>query len=622
MSDMHTVTLIVPKGSVCGLYPGTPAYLDYRKAIDPAKAILPARVTEDLLTDTYVYEALDAGLYHCGVSMEGHNALCQVIHYTGKESLLLDITLEPLAGNGYEAGYVTRCTKEFIHGKLLSRKDAWGQEYEMLFQTPVFLQRPGHSRHQQTTNGEMLAFIGKLAADNKKMHVFSLGKSPKYGFDIPLVLFTGEDITGMTLEEAARLVRSNGKPTIQYAAQCHASEPASCEGALAMMRKLCGDYGKRVLDAVDIYIIPRINPDGAFHAMRHSPTTNEDMNRDYMRLHNTEIRMVVGAYNLFLPEICIDGHEKQNDANKDGNSLCTDMELQVGGGSLNHPAAMTELAMKMALIALEVGKKLGLRGHFYSRLASAAGGSAGSSYFGTRNSLSFLVETPGQIFSGNEFMERRLLGQYVLASTVIDHAVEHTREVMDTVHGSRQEMLRKGAVYDEDDLIVLQHENVVTGVWKTPLIHVPTGAVVDPDHAEPYFEQVQFSHARPRATAYILPVGLENEEEVLRVTGLHAIGHDVLPAGHTVRLRQYLELDGKTSLTEEMDVCFENGAYIFPNTLPSTILGMLMEPDYNRTPVRKMTLLSMGLIAPDGQGQLPLYRYCHDLVNGKVEIIQ
>ena len=87
--------------------------------------------------------------------------------------------------------------------------------------------------------------------------------------------------------------------------------------------------------------------------------------------------MLNAAYNLFLPEVAIDGHEKFSSVRSTGESICTDMELQVGAGSLNHPAAMTELAMKIALKALEKSKDLGLRGHFYAKLASAAGGAAG-----------------------------------------------------------------------------------------------------------------------------------------------------------------------------------------------------------------------------------------------------
>ncbi len=76
-----------------------------------------------------------------------------------------------------------------------------------------------------------------------------------------------------------------------------------------MMVSLSGDYGK-VLDRVDVYIIPRINLDGAYEVTRKSPTTDEDMNRDYLFMHNKELRLIANAYNLFCPEVCIDGHEK------------------------------------------------------------------------------------------------------------------------------------------------------------------------------------------------------------------------------------------------------------------------------------------------------------------------
>ena len=39
-------------------------------------------------------------------------------------------------------------------------------------------------------------------------------------------------------------------------------------------------------------------------------------------------------------------------------------------------------------------------------------------------------------------------------------------------------------------------------------------------------------------------------------------------------------------------------------------------------PDRKMTLLRMGLITVDAIGHLPLYRYCHDLKDGKISNIR
>lgn len=619
------LTITAPQGAICGLYAGVPEKKSYMEAINPQRAIPADHVNVSGGVATYYYPNLEPGLYHCATSMEGYNALCQMIHYTEEKAqagMRLDMQLDKLAGNGYELGYVMQNTQEFIDAQMVSRKDAWGKTYEGLFQTPQFLRgkdRPG--RHQQTTNEELWDFITNLAASHAHMHVFRLGKSPKYGYDMPLVLFTGEAVAGKSLEQAASIVRTNGKPTVQYIAQCHSTEPASTEGALAMMLQLCGAYGKQVLDKVDVYIIPRINLDGAFEVRRASPTTGEDMNRDYLRMHNQEICMVTGAYNLFLPEVAIDGHEKRNAFWTTGESLCTDMELQVGAGSLNHPQAMTQTAMQMALLAMENARELGLRSHFYTQLASAAGGAAASSYFGTRNSLSFLVETPGQTFLGMDFMERRVLAQYVLASTVISYTAQHAREVIDLVYASREKMVRTGAVYDEKDLIVLEHDKEETGCWATPLIHVPTGAVVDPNHCVAYTEHVKARHSRPRPTAYIIPKGLAQETEILRVMHCHAIPYYSLPAGSAVELRQYIWDGEQIGLTQEQTVDFEQGAYVFPNTVSSTVLSVIMEPDFNRISGRKMTLLSMGLVEADEDGRLPIFRYCHDLLDGKVTLV-
>jgi len=611
------ILISAPEEAVCGLYAGVPEKREYHYAVNPESAIAATAVTAKDGVSTYYYEGLAHGLYHCGASQEGYNSLCQTIHYTGDTRL--DVKLDKLAGNGYEAGYVMQHTQEFLETQMLSCKDAWGAEYAKLFCTPQFLpDRPG--RHQQTTNEEMMEFIGKLVAGNANMYLFTLGKSPKYGYDMPLVLFTREKVADMTLAQAAEVIRQNGRPTVQYIAQCHSTEPASTEGALAMMASLCGDYSK-VLDEMDVYIIPRINLDGAYEVTRLSPTTGEDMNRDYLFMHNVELRFVVAAYNLFRPEVCIDGHEKRHRFNATGQDICTDMEVQTGAGSLNHPWNMTEMTMKMALCAIEKARSLGLRSHFYDKLASAAGGAAGSSYFGTRNSLSFLVETSGQINWGMCCMERRVLAQYVLASSVIDYTVEHSREIMQIVHASRDYVKKANQIYQEEKLFVLEHGATVTGSLTGPLIHVPSGKVVGENHIVNYSEHTEALITRPCATAYVLPSGLAQEAEILRVAGNHGIDHYRLPAGSTVCLKQYLKIGETVTLTEEQPFLFQNGALVFPNTVDSAVLNVIMEPDFNPgRPERKMTILRMGLVEADEAGALPIYRYCHTLENGKVRV--
>ena len=622
MKEPNSITITVTHGATCGLYPNMPASDKYHKAIVSENALEPTKVTTCAEGDTYHYADLPEGVYHYGVSKEGYTAQCQILNLVGENAavgIVLTVELCPLAGGGYESGYIMLNTPEFISNCLTSHPDTWGQEYTYLFQTPQFTSRNELAgRHQQTTNEEMWEFITNLSKTCENMHVYTLGNSPKYGFAMPLVLFTKEKVSGLSLELAAQTVRNNGKPTVQYTAQVHSNEPGSTEGALAMMLSMAGRYGDHRLEDIDVYIIPRINLDGAVEVIRTSPTTGDDMNRDYLFMNNQEIRMVTGAYNLFLPELAIDGHEKRSNFLTADEARCTDMELQVGAGSLNHPAVMTETAMKIALQAIEKGTDLGLRAHFYSCLASAAGGSAGSSYYGTRNSLSFLVETPGGTTLGNHCMARRVMGQYVLASTVMDYAAKNASEIVSMVRSSRWVISRLGEDYSDKVPFVLEHGSAPTGSLPIPMIRVLTGEIADPARDMAYNEQPIAVRSRPRATAYVIPKGLPNEQQILRVITNHGIPYDMLPAGTTLPLRRYCKTDGEVDLLEETPVCFENGCYVLCNTVPSTILSVILEPDFNASSGRKMSLLSMGLVSPDGSGNLPIYRFCHNLHNGKL----
>ena len=216
-------------------------------------------------------------------------------------------------------------------------------------------------------------------------------------------------------------------------------------------------------------------------------------------------------------------------------------------------------------------------------------------------------------------MERRVLAHYAMASAIIDYTVEHSAEIIELVRSSRAFMKKTNPVYSEEQLFVLEHGSTVTGSWSGPLIHVPSGEVVEENHTIDYKEHTEALATRPRATAYILPAGLDQEGEILRLAGNHGIDHYALPVGSVVNLKQYLKTEEGITLTEEKPVCFENGAWVFPNTVDSAVLNVIMEPDFNPgNPERKMNILRMGLVAADDTGALPIYRYCHTLENGQV----
>ncbi len=99
----------------------------------------------------------------------------------------------------------------------------------------------------------------------------------------------------------------------------------------------------------------------------------------------------------------------------------------------------------------------------------------------------------------------------------------------------------------------------------------------------------------------------------------HALDHYRLGAGAVALVKGYRQTKDGIELGKEAPVTFQNGALVFPNTADSTILNVIMEPDFNPSnPDRKMTLLRMGLLEIDEDGRLPLYCYCRTLEGGKI----
>ena len=94
MGVSNTITITVPEGALCGLYPNVPDSTKYFQTIDPKNTIQPAGITTQDGHTSYTYTELAVGLYHYGVSMNGFTAVCQILNYTDKKAadgLLLDV---------------------------------------------------------------------------------------------------------------------------------------------------------------------------------------------------------------------------------------------------------------------------------------------------------------------------------------------------------------------------------------------------------------------------------------------------------------------------------------------------------------------------------------------------
>lgn len=590
-------------------------------------AVEPSSVTTENGVTTYQYLGLEAGNYRYTASGSGFYTLTKNFLYTQEEAAAgKQMAVDPgkLAGTGFEpTGTVSQYTDGVLENLLPSSPDLW-PGYEHVFETPAFT-NTDKARNEVTTQEELMQFIGDLDGADDHMYVYTMGTSPVNQFDMPVVVFTETDLSGAsTLEEAAALVNSNGRSTIHYQAQIHSNEPAGGEGALAMIGALDGAYGDQVLDTVNIYVIPRINVDGAVPYQRANVSQSIDMNRDHLYVQSEEIALVHGVYNLFMPEVAIDGHEFNATTTSASSTLD---DVQVGAaGSLNSSEAVNEMAQDMVHNAFDAASELGLRPYNYGSYASTVNNAIGRAYYGLYGSLSFLIETRG-IGAGRMTFERRVMAQYAVVESMIDYVVAHEAQVRAAVAAGRQALAADGGVYTEDDHVVLTH-----GVSKSsgsgytisrPTWNLADGTSVNPSATGTIYRYDIKERFRPRPTAYVIAKGEDWAEEVISIMQKNGIHWDELEAGSTVLLQQYRGSATSAELTDEIAVFFESGAYVFPmNQVGANVIAMTMEPDVTDSAGYNGTLVQSGVVAPTN-GMLPIYRYSYDLnEQGGIDSVQ
>lgn len=612
-AEPGSVILTAPQGVSLKVYTG----FDGGSVVSPTSSAAEGGIT------TYTYKGISPGYYRYEVSGAGY--LSVVKNFIVSESALAaGITIDADPGKTVPGGFqptaaVTRYADIALETLLTTRDDAWAN-YTQIFDTPVFTE--GRYRQQQTTQDEMMNFLRGLDSADDNLYLYSLGETPVFSYDVPIVVFTKTDLSAAkTLEEAAALVRGNGKSTIHYQSLIHPNEPASGEGCLAMIDSLDGDYGKSVLDTVNVYCIPRINGDGAHLYQRANVAQGVDMNRDHLRVQSDEVAMIHYAYNLFLPEVVIDGHEF-NSYPKDSTGTLDDIQLGAAG-SFNSSTAVNEMAQDMLHDAFSDLEALNLRAYHYPATVNNA---IGRAYYGLYGSLSFLIETRG-IHAGLDFFERRVLSQYAAAESFIDYVVANEEAVRTAVEQGRQELVEKGATYEDSDQLALKHEIVASTqpgyAIVRPNWNLTTGLSSNPSRTQSYTIYNTVTSSRTRPTAYVIPKGEAWAEEAVAILAKNGVSFYELEPGTAMMLQQYQGSSARAALTEEAVTEFLGGAYVFPmNQVGANVLAMTMEPDVADSSGYNGTLVQSGIVKARG-GLFPIYRYIRDLnAQGWVDTVQ
>ena len=560
--------------------------------------------------NAYYYE-ITPGKYRYISSGTGYYKVEKCLYVTQEKldnGLVVDATPPVKSGEGWEQTSVVQLyTDEFYRGGRTEDMLNW-PEFSDVFNTPYFTEE--RTAYQMTTQAQMEAFVDQLDDENDNLYTFSSGRSSGYDFDIPVVIITKTDLTGVTTLDHAADIMGQEKPTIFYRAHMHGSEPASCDAALAILQRLDGQLGETVLDNINVIIMPRNNPDGASTYTRNL-TSGIDPNGDLLKAAHSETEAYLNIFDLFQPEIILDGHEFTTNITY---SSAANSDALIGLGF----AVENSQQFQDAYIPMITQVRQELTDHdmyyrYYESVVNHNGASVSRSHASLQGTMFVLIETPG-IRSGTSNYPRRVVTQVIAMQTMIEYVAANADTIQTVVDAEKQRIITRGATYEEDDVIYLELDKTSDSSWTHPGSNLAQDGTLTKTTVTPkLWNKVLRTRVAP--TAYLIPAGASYTDDVLALMDKHNITYEFIPAGSQVLLQQYqyTTTDDATtvSLGNEETVTFGKGAYVFcKNQVKGILLSALMEPDVTKS--QASTLVGQGLI-PAQNGTYPIYRYCYDL---------
>lgn len=506
------------------------------------------------------------------------------------------------------------------YGKFYTQPEQLSSLYpepDVTFQTPAFVK----DDEAFTTQEEMMRFITRLTKKSPNVKMKNIGFSIEKRA-IPVLYFTKDD----------RILPVSSKPTIWLEAQIHGNEPDSGESALAIAEKLAGPYGDKVLQKVNVIIVPRINPDGSYQFNRRL-ASGIDANRDHVKLESPELRALHREFNKYSPEVVIDAHEYgvgQNEFQNIGEKGALKYHdlLILSGKNLNIPEGIRSASD--SLFVNGVREKLSEKGFsndFYYTTGKTKDGKIeiheggpeariGRNAFALQPALSFLVESRG-IDIGRENFKRRVAAQVTTHETIIDTTVKHAAEIKHLVASEKWKLIQKGAKADDKDQVVIK--SGFAGPFKDTLkmADIASGQTIDVPVQYYSSSQAVPVLSRTRPVAYLVLPGHGDIDRKLKDQGLKSAA---LPFKQKLSAEAYQvtsketagESEGRPVVQVETALKrvkkeFPKGTKVYVTAQPQTnLLSIALEPE------SVDSFVSTGYISSEKGKELPVYRFMLD----------
>ena len=386
------------------------------------------------------------------------------------------------------------------------------------------------SENRFATYDEIMAWLNARTKD-PRMTLSVIGTTVK-GLDVPMIRLHNE--------------KGGRKVKVWLQGAIHGNEPAAAEALFQLTDEILGtEAGARLLDRLDIYIVPMANLDG-YMANKRVSGDGFDLNRDQTKFADRQSVLLKRAFMQVNPDVAVDFHEfqpnrpvKLQNSNTPNAILYYDA-LFLPTGYPNVPQVLRDATLR--LFETPCGQALDAIGysHFgYFTISEQSGEmtltlnarspQSSSTSYALSGAISFFVELRG-IGLGRLSLERRTYCGLTVAKAVLASAFSHRNEILRIVRKANREVLRA-----KDPVTVLFHS-------KEKRLPV---TFLDVENAKPaVLENVRVLDAlepqadlvRTRPAAYLLDASETRAVENLRTLGLTV---EQLQAPHRFRVEAY-----------------------------------------------------------------------------------
>ncbi|KAJ4317361.1 hypothetical protein N0V94_004964 [Neodidymelliopsis sp. IMI 364377] len=318
-------------------------------------------------------------------------------------------------------------------------------------------------------------------------------------------------------EEARKIpyvTLSNGKATanrlrIWIQGGQHGNEPAGDEGVLALLGKFSADsqWTTKVLENVDLLILPRYNVDGVEYLQRQL-ASNYDPNRDHSVLVRDQTRKIKELQSKFDPHIFVDDHEYTGVGLVMQRYIRSQDLLVSGNKGLNVDSSIRALNEEFVRDIFVATQAKGLRTHAYFTTSVANGtitiqepdahAQANRKGAGNYQALTFL---------------RRVASHLLTLETIINKAVEEFDTVYSTIETGRQAFIDS-----EQDIVVVQDYQLTNKTVQ--FIDAANGSFVDLPVTSQNEDPAVVVLKRARPKAYVFSRAWGDVAERLRILGV------------------------------------------------------------------------------------------------------